>query len=118
MDSDLDRPIKYRNMILQVILMVVTLGIYGIYWYYQTASELKALAKDPNAAPTLWTVFLFIPFANIYAYYKHSELYEKVSGEHLNRWILFLLWIVFSPAVWFIVQMELNKRATVGRPLS
>ena len=114
----MDRPIKYRNMILQVVLMIVTLGIYGIYWFYQTASELKSLANDPAAAPALWTVLLFIPFANLYAYYKHGELYERVSEEHLNRWLMFLLWIVFSPAIWFIVQMELNKKATINRPLS
>jgi cytochrome bd-type quinol oxidase subunit 2 len=105
-------PIKYRNMILQVILMIVTLGIYAIYWFYQTATELKELASDQEASPALWTVLLFIPFANLYAMYKYSELYEKISSEHLNRWILFLLWIVIVPAVWFIVQMDLNRRAT------
>jgi hypothetical protein len=29
----------------------------------------------------------------------------------MNRWVLFLLVLVFMPAVWFIVQTELNKRA-------
>jgi hypothetical protein len=29
----------------------------------------------------------------------------------MNRWVLFLLALVFMPAVWFIVQSELNKRA-------
>ena len=112
----MDRPIKYRNMFVQVLLMIVTLGIYAIYWYHQTASEMAVLAQDYNAEPVLWTVLLFIPFAGLYSYYKHGELYEKISAEHFNRWILFLLWIVFSPAVWIIVQMDLNKRATVGRP--
>jgi hypothetical protein len=100
MDSDMDRPIKYRNMILQA------------------TAEMKALAKDPEASPALWTVLFIIPFAFFYSYYKHGELYEKISDEHMNRWIIFILWIVFRPAVWFIVQMELNKKATVGRPLS
>ncbi len=104
--------VKYRNMILQIILMVVTLGIYSIYWFYQTTCELKELAGDQMASPALWTILLFIPIANLYALYKYSELYEKVSSEHLNRWILFLLWLVISPAVWLIVQMDLNRRAT------
>jgi hypothetical protein len=29
----------------------------------------------------------------------------------MNHWILFILWIVFCPAVWFIVQTDLNRKA-------
>ncbi len=108
--------VKYRDMWVQVFLMIITLGIYAIYWFYQTAVELAALAEDNDAAPTLWTVLLFVPFGAFYSYYKYGELYEIVSFDKLNRWILFILWIVFSPAVWFIVQVDLNKRATFGRP--
>lgn len=113
---DATAQVKYRDMWVQVFIFILTIGIYGIYWFYQTAMELKGLAKDPDAEPALWTVLLFIPFAGIYSHYKYAQLYEKVSAESLNRWILFILWIVFSPAVWFIVQMELNKRATYNRP--
>jgi hypothetical protein len=108
----MDRVIKRRNMLLQVILMVVTFGIYGVYWFYVTCAEMKAIAKDSSAAPGLWTFLLFIPFANIFAMYKQGCLYERVASDHMNRWIVFILWFVFSPAVWFIIQSELNKRAT------
>lgn len=105
--------IKKRNMIAQVFLTIFTLGIYCIYWFYQVSVELKGITKDENANPTLWTVLLFIPFASIYSIYKFSELYEKVSKEQMNRWLLFVLYMVFSPAVWFIVQTDLNKRADI-----
>ena len=108
--------VKYRSMLAQVFLMIVTLGIYAIYWFYVTAVEMKELANDERAEPGLWTVLLFIPFANLYSYYKHGELYEKISDDHLSRWLLFVLWLVFSPAVWFIIQSELNKKATVNKP--
>ncbi len=108
--------VKYRNMWAQVGLVIITLGIYTIYWYYQTAVELKGLAKDEQANPALWTILLFIPFGAIYSHYKYGGLYELVSPDHFNRWLLFVLWIVFSPAVWFIVQTELNRRATYGQP--
>jgi len=103
--------VKNRDMMVQVILFVITCGIYGIYWFYQTAVEMKALTRDSEAEPGLWTVLLFIPFANFYAHYRYSELFERVSDDHLNKWILFILWIVFCPAVWFIVQTDLNKKA-------
>ena len=105
-------PIKYRNMFAQVGLMIITCGIYAIYWFYQTAQELGYLATRLRAEPGLWTILLFIPFGGLYSYYKYGELYEEVSGEHFNRWILWLLWLFFSPAVWIIVQSELNRRAT------
>lgn len=100
-----------RNMIAQVGLMIITLGIYAIYWFYKISEEMKFLAKDTQASPALWTVLLFIPFANIWSYYKFSEIYEKISSDNFNKWLLFVLWIVFSPAVWFIVQTEMNKKA-------
>ncbi len=108
----MNRPVKYRNMFLQVLIFIVTLGLYSVYWYYQTCREMASLADDHDAEPVLWTILLFIPFAGLYSYYKHGQLFEKISDEHFNRWILFILWIVFCPVVWVIVQMELNKKAT------
>jgi hypothetical protein len=103
--------VKQRNMLAQVGLMIITLGIYAIYWFYQTACELKALANDEAASPGLWTVLLFIPFGGLYSYYKYGELYEKITPDNFNRWLLWILWLFFSPAVWFIVQTHLNSRA-------
>lgn len=103
--------VKYRNMIIQILLMVVTFGFYAIYWFYETAKEMKALTNSNDATPGLWTVLLFVPLANLFAYYKYSELFQKVSSENIPKWVLFILWIFFSPAVWFLVQMELNSRA-------
>ncbi|MEQ1722704.1 MAG: DUF4234 domain-containing protein [Pseudobdellovibrio sp.] len=103
--------VKNRNMGLQVLLVIVTFGIYIIYWFYQTATELKAVTKNAEAAPTLWTILLFIPIGNIYSYFMYSELYEKVCSEKINKWILLVLWIFFSPAIWFLVQRDLNRIA-------
>jgi len=112
----MNRPIKYRKMWVQVLLVIVTLGLYVLYWYYQTFCEMQTLADDHDAEPLLLTVLLIIPFADLYSYYKYGELYEKISKENFNRWLLFVLWIVFSPAVWIIVQMELNRRAKALMP--
>jgi Domain of unknown function (DUF4234) len=112
----MNRPIKYRNMWVQVLLMIVTLGFYAFYWYYQTFCEMQTLANDHDAEPLLLTVLLIVPFADLYSYYKYGELYEKISEENFNRWVLFLLWIIFSPIVWIIVQPKLNRRARAQAP--
>jgi len=100
-------------MVAQIGLMVITCGLYAIYWFFDTAMEMKAVTNDQEASPALWTVLIFIPFGVIYSHYKYSQLYEKMTQGQFNLWLLFLLWIVFSPAVWFIVQMDLNKRAEI-----
>jgi Domain of unknown function (DUF4234) len=108
--------IKYRSMGKQIGLMIITLGFYSVYWFLMTARELQYLAQDGEASPELWTVFLFIPFVNFYSYYKYSQLYDRWNQGRYEVWLVFVLWIFFSPAVWFLVQSDLNKVATVGRP--
>ena len=103
--------VKYRNMGLQILLFVVTFGFYSIYWFYQTAVELKTVAQDTEASPGLWTVLLFIPLANLYAWFMYCELFEKVGTEKINKWILLILAFFFVPALWFLVQRDLNNWA-------
>ena len=103
--------IKRRNMVTQVFLMIVTLSIYGIYWFYVTSKEMIE-HKGLDGSAGLWTVLLFVPFGSFYSHYKQGEAVEALTDGSMNRWIIFILWLVFSPAVWFIVQTELNKRAT------
>jgi hypothetical protein len=103
-------------MLGQIGLFVITLGIYAVYWFYITAQEMKHYTRKYDTEPVLLTILMFIPLVQIYAMYKYSELYELTSRDQLNRWILFLLWLVFPPAVWFIVQSELNDLATQNKP--
>ena len=104
--------IKFRSMPLQVLLFFVTFGIYGLYWFYQTAMEMREATGDYDSSPALWLILLFIPFGSFFSFYFYSELFEKWSAESFNRWLLWVIWIIFAPAVWFIVQSELNRRST------
>ena len=103
--------IKHRNMVTQVVLFIVTFSIYSIYWFYVTLEELhQANGKDQGAG--LWTFLFFIPIANLFAAWHHSSEYSQfVNGKYPGIGI-FILWIVFSPAVWFLVQSDLNRAAT------
>ena len=103
--------IKRRNMWVQVLLFLITLTIYGIYWFYVTSKEMIEYKNLPGSAG-LWTVLTLIPIVGIYSWYKQGEATEYLTDGIISRWIIFILWFVFSPAVWFIIQNELNKRAT------
>lgn len=103
--------VKKRNLLGQVGLFIITCGLYSFYWFYRTCEEMVSLTGDTETSPALLTVLLFIPLANLFSYYKEGELYEKLTAGHFNRWLIFVLWMVFPPAVWFIIQTDLNKRA-------
>ena len=47
--------IKRRNMAMQVLLMIVTLGIYSIFWFYVTSKEMVEY-KHLNGSPALWNL--------------------------------------------------------------
>ena len=102
-------------MIMQVVLAIVTLGIYAIYWYYVSLDELhKANGKADGAG--MWTVLSIIPIAkipiaNLFAYWHQSSEYAEFTGGKYPGIAIFILWIVFSPVVWFLVQMDLNRAA-------
>ncbi len=103
--------IKRRNMAMQVLLMVITLGLYGIYWFYVTSKEMVEY-KEMGGSPGLWTILFLFPIVDIYSFCKQGEAVEALTDGGMNRWIIFILWFIFGPAAWFIVQTELNRRAT------
>ena len=103
--------VKYRNMVMQVVLVIVTLGIYAVYWYYVTLKELH-IANDRSEGAGLWTLLAIIPIANLFAYWHYSFEYAQFTGEKYPGIAIFILWLVFSPVVWFLVQTDLNKAAT------
>ncbi len=103
--------IKYRNMFVQVILFIITLGIYGIYWFYATYNEMTRANGKTEANGCLWTILLLIPIANLFAVWKHSMEYAEVVDQKYPGIAIFILWLVFAPVVWFIVQTDLNRAA-------
>ncbi len=104
--------IKNRNMIMQVVLMIVTLGIYSIYWYYATLKELHIANGKEDAGEILWTILMFIPLANFFAYWHYSKECAAFTDDKYPNFLMFILWVFFSPAVWLLTQLELNKAST------
>ena len=102
--------IKYRNMIMQVVLVIVTLGIYALYGFYVILGELHK-ANGNSEGSGLWTVLSLIPFIQYFAYWHYSNEYTEFVNEKYSAIAIFLLWVIFSPAVWFLVQSDLNSAA-------
>jgi len=103
--------IKRRNVIMVTILFIITFGIYGLYWFYQTADEMIRHNKQENENPLVWLILALIPIVNLFAVWKHTQAVEQMSEKNVSGVVLFLLWLIFLPAALIWTQSELNKRA-------
>lgn len=106
--------IKYRNMVVQVLLFIITLTLYGIYWFYVTYNETSRANGKTEANGCLWTILFLIPIANLFAIWKHSFEYAEFVDNKYPGIAIFILWLVFAPVVWFLVQSDLNRAARFG----
>lgn len=92
----------------QVLFTIVTFGLYGIYWWYSTHQQF-AEATNTDLDPTIQTVLYILPPLSLYAIWKFSNEAELVAGQ--SGTVLFLLFLVFPPAGWFLVQSGINEMA-------
>jgi heme/copper-type cytochrome/quinol oxidase subunit 2 len=117
---------KIRNPIVVAVLIVVTLGIYGVFWWYFVNRELadygrakgteelgdsplkSTLAVFPGAliiVPLIWTSVTT---------FKRVQAAQRIAGQTpINGWLGFLLYIVFTPAFDAYMQSGLNTVWTV-----
>ncbi|MFB6223150.1 MAG: hypothetical protein ABEH86_05695 [Haloarcula sp.] len=89
---------------IQVVLFIFTAGLYGLYWSYTTARQLDA-GTDQNVSPIL----TIIPVINIIGFWQISNAAEAVTDQ--SGVILFVLFVVFGPISWYLIQSGINDTA-------
>ena len=102
--------VRRRNLLGQFVVYVVTLGIYGIYWFYSTLDEMVT-NRGERAESCLWTIALFIPIVNLFAWWKYVSTFDKLTNGKYPSVVIWLLGVFVIPAVWILVQLELNSIA-------
>ncbi len=123
---------RLRSPILVAVLVVITLGIYQIVWWYQVNRELaehgRALGRtDLGDDPARSTLALFpgamVVVPAIWTTVTTFQRIQNAARLHrrlpLNGWLGLVLGIVFSPALIAYMQSGLNSAwsaATPGRP--
>lgn len=112
---------KVRNPIAVAVLVVVTLGIYLVFWWYFVNRELadygrakgtdelgdnpalSTLALFPGAlviVPALWTTVTT---------FQRVQAAQRLTGESpINGWLGLVLYLVLSPAMYAYMQSGLN----------
>jgi hypothetical protein len=114
---------KIRTPIITVALTIVTLGIYGIVWYYKVNKEMAEMgqAKGTEECGTSpgTSVLALIPGALIIvppfvSYWNATKRLAKANeitggGDTIEPPLLFLLMILIGPVGVYLFQRDINK---------
>jgi hypothetical protein len=118
-----DGRVKLRNPVTTLILDIVTLGIYGLFWWYYANRELADLGRargttELGTNPTNSVLALFpggfiiVPaIMTIINTGKRIKAAQRLAGrpEEANEWIGLVLMLVFAPVALWFYQDQLNK---------
>ena len=114
---------KVRNPLGVIGLQLITLGIYGIFWYYFINKEMAAIGKARGStetgdnpmmsviAVTLGIFLLVPPFVSFYNTWKRLNASEAAVGlpEGTAAGLGFLLSIFIGPVGTYLLQDNLDK---------
>jgi hypothetical protein len=112
---------KIRSPIWVPVLTLVTLGIYGIFWWYFIHRELRdygrakgtdELGTSPGKsvlAVTLGALIIVPAIIGIINGFKRVQAAQRMNGlEPINGWIGLILIVVIFPAFYGYMQSGLN----------
>jgi hypothetical protein len=116
-------PGKMRDPLGVVALSIVTLGIYGIVWYYKVNKEMAEIGKgrgteecgtDPVTsllAVTLGALVIVPPFVSVYKTCARLSASERVTGTPagMEAGLLFVIYLLLAPVGLYLAQSNLNK---------
>lgn len=96
--------LEQKSLGIQVLLFMVTLGVYSLYWFYSTAKQLDQ-GTDQGLTPILG----IIPVVNLICAWQISSAAEAVTDQ--SKVIMFVLFVIFAPVSWYWVQAGINRAA-------
>jgi Domain of unknown function (DUF4234) len=114
---------KIRHPLGVIGLMFITLGIYGIVWYYKINKELAEVGRargteecgtSPGTsllAVTLGILIIVPPFVSTYKTWARLTAAERLTGTPpgMEPGLGFLLSLLVGPVGTYILQSNLNK---------
>lgn len=128
-----DQQGKIRNPLGVIGLMIITLGIYGIVWYYKVNKEMATIGQshgtdEAGTSPGMSVLavtlgvfaFLIPPFVSVYKSCGRLRKTQELTGapEGMDPVLLFLLWVFLSPIAYYFFQTNLNKALEAQAQLS
>lgn len=111
--------IKERNIAVQVILSIVTCGIYAIVWFFTLTDDAARSNENPDFSG-IKAFLLGLITCGIYtifwSYKMGKELYEageKHDVDIADNSVLYLILTIFGLGIvnYCLMQLDLNKLA-------
>lgn len=109
-----------RNLATQIVLSLVTCGIYGLYWLYTLTEDTNRISGDPNAVNGGTTILYSLVTCGIYTYfwmYKRGEIIDNYKMQRgypsgsLGVLYLVLTFCGLGIVSYALMQNEINKIA-------
>ena len=121
--------VKIRNLWVCALLLVVTLGLYYLFWYYMIKRELRdfgsrrAVHELAGISPgmgvlamTLGWYIIVPPFVSAWRAVRHVKVAEAAAGlqehqriNHVLGFVLFVLGFLLFPIEVVYLQAHLNR---------
>src|ERR671915_121453 len=112
-----DAQVKLRDPLISGLLDLVTIGIYGIWWYYQVHREMADLGRTRGTSelgenPTnsllalMPGAFILVPAViTLWNAGKRGQAAQRLAGQaepQLNNVVAFALLLLFAPVgIWY-----------------
>lgn len=118
---------KVRNLWIVLLFLIVTLGLYYLYWYYAINRELRDYGSGRHErldispavsllAMSIGGLLIVPPFVSAWRTVKRVRVAEELAGiqdhariDHAFGFVLFIFGFVFFPVEVFYLQMHLNR---------
>jgi hypothetical protein len=107
-----------RNPLGVLGLSVITLGIYGLYWYYKVNDEIRRFERDDTISPTRSLMALIFgwliivpPFIAVWNTANHIQRMQQRGGmqQEISPALTVVLLLAVAIALGIYVQEQLNR---------
>ena len=100
----------YQSIAKNIILSIITLGVYFYIWIYRINVKMKELSDNQTNPGTSLVLYMFIPFYSIYWAYKKgqqfNEYYLTYNKKTSDYAAVYLLLAIFGLGIIAIALMQ------------
>ena len=101
---------RQRNIGKQVLLSIVTLGLYGVYWAYQSHEDIKQHSGEGVGGVVGVLIYLFVGIVTLFLLpLEIKRMYEN-DGQESPVSAATAFWILLFGIPWYVkCQTALNQ---------
>lgn len=104
--------VKHRSLVAITLLTIITFGLYQVYWYFITKTEMNVV--NGKAVKVPFFLWFFIPVINIWWFWKFAKAIEKITKGNVGRWKAFLAPLVLNIISVLMVSFVFAKNSGTG----